>query len=1089
MTLWSLAGRSVRFYFRSHVGTVLGAAIATAVLTGALLVGDSVRGSLRQMALARIGQADHAMASGDRLFREALAADLAAELPQAKVAPMLQLPGTANTPDGTARANQVQITGVDERFWILANEFPAGALSSNVVWLNHRLAKQLRVKPGGTILLRVPRISHLSRDAPLSAEEDSTVALRLEVGKVVSDEEFGRFSLAASQVPPFNAFVPLRLLQARANATSQANLLLMSGGPSTIEGHQLALRKVFEPADAQIQFRQLTNALEVRSPRVFLDDPISRAALGAHPQARPVFTYLVNKLSRGTNATPYSMVTASPGLTPDDMRDDEIVITEWLADDLDAKAGDEIAVKYFVMGQMRDLVEKTNLFRVREVAPMRLPYADADLMPDFPGMTDAENCRDWDTGFPINTGAIRDQDEAYWDEYRGAPKAFVTLRAAQEMWSNRFGNLTAVRYPAGLATVPIKDHLSPEQLGFVFVPLREHALAASGGAQDFGGLFAGFSMFLIAAALLLMSLLFRFALDQRSGEIGTLLALGLRPRQVSRMLLLEGACLAILGGMLGLAFAALYAQAMVYGLSTIWSEAVAGSAVSYHGQPATYLIGFFAGVLVAVGTIWWSLRKEGKRTARELLTEGFDHDSSPQPRSSNRGLAIGLALFGTGAGIAVWGLLRGEQARADLFFAAGALVLVSGLLLSSALIRRLEHSKFAENLSLAGMGLRSITRRRKRSRAAIGLLACGAFLIAAIGAFRLDAGRQAEERSSGTGGFALIGEASIPVAHNLNAESGRDFYGLSEARLANVSFVPLRVLEGEDASCLNLNRAQRPRLLGVNPAMLGERGAFTFNKILGESDDANPWLLLEKDYGPNVVPAIGDAASIQWALGKKVGDALRYLDAGGRVFDVKIVGTVANSILQGSLLIAERRFVERFPNEAGYRMFLIDAPSNQADELAGTLSRALRENGLEVTRARDRLQAFNAVQNTYLGTFQLLGGLGLLLGTFGLGVILLRNVFERRSELALLKAIGFRNPALRWLIVSEHAALLLLGLFVGVAAAVIAVLPALLGRGSDFPAAQLGATLGAVLICGLIWTAAAAAKALRAPLLESLRNE
>lgn len=1088
MTTWTLARRSFGYYLRSHIGTVFGAAIATAVLTGALLVGDSVRGSLRAMALARIGQADFAVASGDRLFRAALADDLARELASAQVAPALQLPGTAGSPDGSARANQVQITGVDERFWRLANQSPGAAPGSNTVWLNQRLAQQLRVKPGDTILLRVPRVSHLSRDAPLSPEEDSTVSLRLEAGRILEDEQYGRFSLAASQVPPFNAFVSLELLQTRVNATNQANLLLTTAAGRTLEEQQLALRKVFKAADAQIQLLSRTNFAEARSPRVFLDAPISSAAMNAHPEAQPVFTYFVNALQFEGRATPYSMVAAAPQITPADMRDDEIVINRWLAEDLGAKPGDRIAMRYYVMGLMRDLVERTNTFRVREVVPMEMPYADRTLMPDFPGMTDADNCRDWDTGFPIDTDAIRDKDEAYWDEYRGAPKAFVTMRAAQQMWSNRFGNLTAVRYPPG-QEIRIEDHLQPEQLGFVLMPVRAMALAASSGAQDFGGLFAGFSMFLIVAALMLTSLLFRFALERRSGEIGTLLAIGLRPRQVSRMLLLEGALLSAAGGLVGVAFAALYAKAMVYGLSTVWKEAVAGSAIGYHGRPATYAIGFVASVLIATLTIGWSLRRERKRTARELLAEGFEHEPIA-PASPSKPLAIGLGLLGAGGGIAVWGLLQGERARADLFFSAGALVLAGGLALASALMRGMSRSALAERLSLTGMGLRSIVRRRKRSRAAIALLACGAFLISSIGAFRLGTGR-AGERSSGTGGFALIGEATIPVVHNLNAKAGREFYGLSEAQLANVSFVPLRVLEGEDASCLNLNRAQRPRLLGVNPNLLAERRAFTFSKTVEPAE--NPWLLLKKDFGPEVVPAIGDAASIQWALGKKVGDSLKYIDGGGREFEVRIVGAVANSILQGSLVIAEERFVQRFPNEAGYRMFLIDAPSNAGKEgtgeLAATLSRALRDNGLEAMSAQERLAAFNAVQNTYLGTFQMLGGLGLLLGTFGLGVILLRNVFERRGELALLKAVGFRNPALRWMVLSEHAALLLLGLLTGTIAAAIAILPAILGRGSELPAARLGLTLGGILLCGLIFTALAAARALRAPLLENLRNE
>ena len=83
---------------------------------------------------------------------------------------------------------------------------------------------------------------------------------------------------------------------------------------------------------------------------------------------------------------------------------------------------------------------------------------------------------------------------------------------------------------------------------------------------------------------------------------------------------------------------------------------------------------------------------------------------------------------------------------------------------------------------------------------------------------------------------------------------------------------------------------------------------------------------------------------------------------------------------------------------------------------------------MELTPAAQRLNEFNAVQNTYLGTFQILGGLGLLLGSAGLGVVVLRNVLERRGELGLLVAVGFRRRLLHRLVLSEHGALLGAGL-------------------------------------------------------------
>ena len=201
------------------------------------------------------------------------------------------------------------------------------------------------------------------------------------------------------------------------------------------------------------------------------------------------------------------------------------------------------------------------------------------------------------------------------------------------------------------------------------------------------------------------------------------------------------------------------------------------------------------------------------------------------------------------------------------------------------------------------------------------------------------------------------------------------------------------------------------------------------------------------------------------------------------------MGAVANSILQGNLLINEAEFVKRFPGESGYRMFLIDAPSNRITEVSSTLSRALQDVGFELIPSAGRLNAFNAVQNTYLGTFQVLGGLGLLLGSAGLGVVVLRNVLERRGELALFLAVGFRRRSLQRLVMEEHGALLGLGLGIGILAAAVAVLPALLSPAAQLPYRSLALTLAAVVLNGALWTWVAMRFALRGNLLDALRNE
>jgi len=1209
MTARRLILRSFAHHVRSHLGALAGTAVASAVLIGALIVGDSVRSSLRQLALLRLGRIETAMSTGDRLCR----ADLFGSGPgavasiqhrlglpsrQVVAAPVLQLPAIAVAGEGAARANQVLVHGVDVRFWKLAEKpFVRGAIPPGSVLLNQPLARQLRVEAGDELLLRVQKPSALSRDAPMATEEDATVALRLRVDAVLSDDQLGRFSLAANQTPPFNAFVSMAELQARVDAVGRANLfvagsldtstqplpMLPGGGfvPTSVftnvtAAMNLGLRQRWRLDDAELELRLAAGSrvAELRSRRVFLDPLLDEAVpailantnaarLMPKMESAGLLTYFVNELRVGDRATPYSMVTAAAGpLLPGELADGEILISRWLADDLEAKAGDTLTLAYYVMGTRRDLIEQTAQFRIKGIYEMNTPGIDRSLMPDFPGMTDADNCRDWDTGLPIQNDRIRPKDEEYWQLHRGTPKAFITLATGQKLWANRFGDLTAIRFavarpsgaaanaPGGLGVtrssadpIPIANlgsvlsqGLAPGAFGMTFRPVRDEALAASAHSQDFGQLFLGLSFFLIAAALLLVALLFTFGVETRATEVGTLLALGFRPGQVRRLLLWEGGLVAFVGAILGAKGATLYAQAMLKGLSTVWNQAVGGATLSFHLHTPTILLGVAASILVTVVAMWFALRHQAAQPARALLAGGaqWDQDSNnfgdpvsgaqcPTQRQAESPMSdaggsltpvvsrisapgqlqviCALAATALALGLAFWGWQRGEKQSAGLFFAAGALLLVAGLCACAGWLVRLAATSAKTRLTRSSLAVRGATRRRRRSLAVIGLLASGSFLVAAIGVFRLDAVQNAQQRSSGTGGFALIGQSTQPVLHDLESERAREVYGLDAARLEGMSVVPFRVREGDEASCLNLNRAQEPRILGVAPGLLAKRSAFTFAQAAKGLSRFEGWNLLvsrtraDSDGAAvdgisddDTVPAIGDQASVVWALGKKVGDTIPLVDERGRPFRIRLVAAVANSILQGNLIIAENEFVKRFPGVAGYRMFLIDTPSNRIDQVSSELTRGLQDLGLELTPASERLAAFNAVQNTYLGTFQVLGGLGLLLGSLGLGVVVLRNVLERRGEYALLLAVGWERSPLRRLVIIEHGVLLAAGLAVGVCAAFVAVLPSVLGPGTEVPYWTLAWTLAGVLLNGFFWTWLATLTALRGNALEMLRN-
>jgi putative ABC transport system permease protein len=1197
MTLRTLIRRSLRFHARSHLGVLLGAIIGSAALIGALVVGDSVRASLRERALSSLGWVNLAMASQDRFFSKNVTSargPFGEPIgPLEDGAAVLQLVGSAVRSDGAARANKVNIYGVDANF-ARTNRILRAIPEGSVV-LNEALAEQLRARVGDELLLRISKTSGPSQEISVTPRNQATTSFRVSIRGIVSAREMGDFSLKAGQAPPLNAFVKLEELTKEAKLEGKANLLLLRtfgdlelfsiniAFPSAstfgqwiqLEWYKLrqrftrsrlavhrktfSTREQIDLANAELKevnsiselgfkLQQNSNSanVDLRSDHIFLEPELLRAAndpatnswtrtapapgyaniikaVGADRLAMSrnhyeILTYLGNLFRCGTNSTPYSMITAAgPPFTPADMKDGEIILTRWLADDLHAGPGDTIELSYFLPESGARLLEATNRFRVHSVVPMEPPWADRTLMPDFPGIENAESTADWDAGFPL-VYKIRPKDEDYWKKYRGTPKAFITLAAGQKMWANRFGNLTTIRFPVPAGEDPEKFRemldkkllasIDPAALGFHFEPVRDQALKAANQAQDFGDLFLGFSIFLVVAALLLMALLFQFGLEQRATEVGTFLALGFTPKQVRKMLLKEGTIIASLGGLLG-TFAGLgYAKVMLWGLTTIWRSAVGTSSLTFHASPGALATGLTASIAVSTVVIGLALRKQAKRPARELLAGEVQ---SPRSKVRSWGKWIAIAAGVPAIGTVAWALAKRETTNAEVFFSAGSLLLIAGLGMAAAWLASLAQKTNARSLSdtsnspdqskvlssLSGLAVRGTVRRRTRSLATIALLASGSFLIASIGVFRLDANLNGLEKSSGTGGFALIGESTMPVVQDLNTTPGREFLGLGDRDLQSVSFIPFRVRDGDEASCLNLNRAQKPRILGVNPEMMA--GRFTFAGAAKGLDRRKGWELLRATRAQSLltsaptnedeIPAIADANSIQWALGKKPGETLDYTDERGRTFKLRLVGSIANSILQGSIIIDEAEFTKRFPTESGYRMFLIDTPTNSIPQVSATLSRAMQDVGLELTPTVQRLNAFNAVQNTYLGTFQILGGLGLLLGSAGLGIVVLRNVLERRGELGLLTAVGFNRHSLQNLILGEHGALLALGLGIGIISAAVAVLPSILSPAMHLPWRSLSLTLGAVLVNGLIWTWLATRYALRGNLLAALRNE
>jgi ABC-type antimicrobial peptide transport system permease subunit len=1021
---------------------------------------------------------------------------------------------------GELRINGVTVLGVDRRFWTLVEDpAPALELQRDEVVVNERLARRLGLETGDEFLLRVEKVHMMPQEAPLSQESVSTVSFRVRVKDIAADGRMGRFSLKANQTAPFNIFLSMEQLAREMELPGRANLMLAAAAKAQNLNlgklHSL-LRESWTLSDAGLELRVLDGGrmAELRSDQVFLEPSVERAVLAASPGASGVLTYFVNSILRpvgnGTGPireTPYSFVSAqgastqgastpgasTPGASPvpAGMGSDEIIITQWLADDLGAHPGDSLSLSYFVLDDENRLSQETREFRIREVIPVRSDEATRELMPLFPGLHEAESCRVWEPGFPLDLDRIRDKDEDYWRLYRGTPKAFVALETGREMWTNRFGSLTAVRFPLrdssgkeiislGDLSDRIRNALEPRSLGLMFQDVRAQGLRASREGIDFGQLFLALSFFMMAASLLLTGLLFSFDVESRSAETGLLLAVGVRPAQVRRLFLAEGAVIALVGSLLGALCGAAYNRVVVYGLATVWQEAVMSASLSGRITIPTLLTGTFLSILMALAAMGLAARRQMTRPASRLLASAPSYDA---PSTAKRArLSVVVAVFGI-VGLfvlfTVFGVWEGRRATAA-FFGAGGLLLLSGLALTSVFLHHLSRARRRRLPSLARMGVRNSAQRRKRSLTVVGLMACGIFIIMAVGANRRDILFDREERGSGTGGYKLYGETTLPLPRDLDSEN---------LDRPAVELLPFRVLDGDDASCLNLNRVQTPRVLGVDPEALANRGSFSFVRIMEGLDPRLGWSVLNEQIGEDVIPAVADGSVITWGLGKSVGDSLTYIDDSGREVRLRLVGALANSIFQGSVLIAEDVFLERFPGVNGHRLFLLDAPGELVGEIEEQLLFSLEDHGLELTGTAERLAEFHQVENTYLSIFLVLGGLGLIIGSVGLGVVVLRNIQEMRSELALLQAVGFRKRSLGWLVFSEHGLLLAAGFLCGSFSALIAVLPSLLSSGLEVPWTFLIFLLAAITVNGVVWIFLATTSALRGELIPALRNE
>jgi hypothetical protein len=561
----------------------------------------------------------------------------------------------------------------------------------------------------------------------------------------------------------------------------------------------------------------------------------------------------------------------------------------------------------------------------------------------------------------------------------------------------------------------------------------------------------------------------------------------------------------LIGAVIGVLLGIGYAWLMIWGLTTWWVGAISRPFLTLNVSALSLSIGLFSGLLICVLTIAWSLRRTRHQSVNGLLNGQLESEIIVGEKRGNRGLWISIVLIVVAIGLAGMATRLSGESQAGSFMGAGFLILTALLMLVYRWLQKPGIPQAAGKLSLRRLAMLSAKRNPLRSTLTIGLVSVASFLIAAVSSFRLT------PTESGTAGFDWVAQSSQPVFDDLGTAAGQAKALGAEHRLSpDAQVFAIRFKSGEDASCNNLYQSTQPRALGVSNQFIDWFDAastprFAWGGSLAESEaeKQNPWKLLQSESvhagtEADPIPVVMDKNTANYSLKIYFPGTVKKVDYDtGESIHYRVVGFLANTILQGSLIMSERDFVNAFPAPAGYQYFLIrdggKKPNGDGDgagqrsATVATLEDRLGDQGFDARSAPQMLANFMAVQNTYLSTFQTLGALGLLLGTFGLAAVQVRSVLERKKELGLMRAVGFSRRKLSQMVLMENAWLLFMGLAVGIGAALFTTVPHWLVGTATAPWLALAAMFTGIVGVGLIAGWLASRIISKMPLLDSLR--
>ena len=1079
--------RSLVYYRAPLFYQFLITAFLAAIIAGSLLTGSSVRQTLKANTEKKLNNAGVVISSGLRYFNPELSNKLQKKI-NVKCTSILELKGyTTNFNTGESVVN-VQIFGVWNDFFRFNPEYSREELAPGEALINKKLADRLKINIGDDIIVRFESISNIPLNAPFAPELDPHESIILTVGAIANNDSYDNFTLGISQIKALNIFFNLSDLGQAFEGGAKTNRMLIENNKFiTPEVAENALKEVLAPEDAGLHIRKIEtlNQYEIVSDRIFIDENVVREIMVATPQASPLITYLANSINANCKSTPYSFVSAIPeNLYMESPQGKNITINTWLAEDLAAKPGDTVVLRYYVSDSKNNLSEDSSEFIVDKIVSIDKIWGDPNFMPEFPGIAGSESCSNWDAGVSINYDNIREKDEDYWYNFKGTPKAFIYYEEGVSIWGNNFGPATALRFPIDKEEAEIVSDftgkLNPAKLGFSVSDAYAEGMMAANNGVDFSALFLSLSFFIIASSILLLSLLVSSFFESRKNQVVTLFSLGFRNSKIALILLYETAFISFLASLAGVFLGVLFNDVIIYALNTVWEGAVQTNTLSSYTDPGML-------VIALISTFFISIIVLLVKTRSFLL--GLNKDKLPE--SNKRNTRYIRWLFPLSVIIASIPFLTTfllSEKTTMLFFIGGALIFISLLLFFRWVIWFTTRANNGSFISMKKYSWLYYAFYPSKALSPVIFIAAGLFVIIITGANRKSFDLDYLSNQSGTGGYLLWCETMTPIKENLNFPDDRIKIGLDNEDYSELFFLQALKMEGDDASCLNLNQIAVPSVLGIDSDILAHSESFSFANALTRLQVNNPWDALKIPAKENVIYGIADQTVLTWGLKLKVGDTLSIIAESGEILHIVFAGGLKPSVFQGSVIIGRENFSRFMPSIAGSTILLARGNPDKKEVYKTSIDNLFNTYGINVEYTDDRLASFYEVTNTYLTVFITLGGLGMLLGIFGLGLILMRNIDSRKKEYAFLIASGFTSKKLRLMVYKEYLMILFAGIITGTIPAIIATLPSLL-TGVEIPWTLLISIILVISITGTVIIIASANKLINFDLLALIRKD